>query len=174
MMPNRSTETGKASDALRVMELSTAITRLSTARNQVLNRVAAPFGLTAVQVMALHHVSATPASTPSTLARSLEVDSASVTRLLDRLEKKGMIQRAAQERVDRTHDRRVIEIVLTERGNNAIRELESHWHSALSQLMEAFKQSEIHGLLRLPELCNQDALHLALDCNPLSVTEPRP
>ncbi|TFI47891.1 MarR family transcriptional regulator [Diaphorobacter sp. DS2] len=145
-MPNGSTETGKTSDALRVMELSTAITRLSTARNQVLNRMAAPFGLTAVQMMALHHMSVTPASTPSTLARSLEVDSASVTRLLDRLENKGMIQRTAQERLDRTHDRRVIEIVLTERGNNAIRELKSHWHCALSELTEVCKQSEIHEL----------------------------
>src|SRR3546814_15223528 len=95
MMPNRSTETGKASDALRVMELSTAITRLSTARNQVLNRMAAPFGLTAVQMMALHHVSVTPASTPSNLARNLAVDSASVTRLLDRLDNKGKIGRAS-------------------------------------------------------------------------------
>src|SRR3546814_208221 len=126
MMPNRSTETGKASDALRVMELSTAITRLSTARNQVLNRMAAPFGLTAVQMMALHHVSVTPASTPSNLARNLAVDSASVTRLLDRLDNKGMIQRATQERVDRTQDRRVIEIVLTERGINVMRELNPH------------------------------------------------
>ncbi|HBP0984046.1 MAG: MarR family transcriptional regulator [Burkholderiales bacterium] len=145
-MPNRSTETGKASDALRVMELSTAITRLSTARNQVLNRMAAPFGLTAVQMMALHHVSVTPASTPSNLARNLAVDSASVTRLLDRLDNKGMIQRATQERVDRTQDRRVIEIVLTERGINVMRELNPHWQSALSELTEAFKQSEIHGL----------------------------
>src|SRR3546814_9059323 len=79
------------------MELSTAITRLSTARNQVLNRMAAPFGLTAVQMMALHHVSVTPASTPSNLARNLAVDSASVTRLLDRLDNKGMIQRARSE-----------------------------------------------------------------------------
>ncbi len=146
MMPNRSTETGKASDALRVMELSTAITRLSTARNQVLNRMAAPFGLTAVQMMALHHVSVTPASTPSNLARHLAVDSAPVTRLLDRLDNKGMIQRATQERVDRTQDRRVIEIVLTERGINVMRELNPHWQSALSELTEAFKQSEIHGL----------------------------
>lgn len=146
MMPNGSTSTEKSDDALRVMELSTAITRLCTARNQVLNRVASPFGLTAVQVMALHHLSVTPACTPSTLARSLAVDSASVTRLLDRLENKGMIQRTAQERLDRTHDRRVIEIVLTERGNNAIRELKSHWHCALSELTEVCKQSEIHEL----------------------------
>src|SRR3546814_17993760 len=89
-------------------------------------------------------MSFTPACTPSTLARSLAVDSASVTRLLDRLENKGMIQRTAQERLDRTHDRRVIEIVLTERGNNAIRELKSHWHCALSELTEVCKQSEIH------------------------------
>ncbi len=146
MMPNGATGTEKSDVALRVMALSTAITRLFTARNQVLNRVAAPFGLTAVQVMALHHISATPACTPSTLARSLAVDSASVTRLLDRLENKGMLQRAAQERMDRTHDRRVIEIVLTERGNNAIRELKSHWHCALSELTEVCKQSEIHEL----------------------------
>ncbi len=112
----------------------------------MLNRVAAPFGLTAVQVMALHQMSVTPACTPSTLARSLAVDSASVTRLLDRLENKGMIQRTAQERLDRTHDRRVIEIVLTERGNNAIRELKSHWHCALSELTEVCKQSEIQEL----------------------------
>ena len=146
MMPNGSIGTEKSDDALRVMELSTAITRLCTARNQVLNRVAAPFGLTAVQVMALHHISATPACAPSTLARSLAVDSASVTRLLDRLENKGMLQRAAQERMDRTHDRRVVEIILTEHGCNAIRELKSHWQSARSELTEAFKQSEIHGL----------------------------
>ncbi|WP_232827697.1 MarR family winged helix-turn-helix transcriptional regulator [Bordetella bronchiseptica] len=160
-------------DALRVMRLSMAITRLFTARNQVLNRVAAPVGLTAVQIIALHHISVTPACTPSTLARSLEVNSASVTRLLDRLEKKGMIQRVAKERVDRTHDRRVIEIVLIEHGNNAMHELKSHWHSALSELTEAFKQSEIHGLLRLPESCNQNALQLVPDCEPLVVTEPR-
>ena len=145
-MPNGATGTEKSDVALRVMALSTAITRLFTARNQVLNGVAAPFGLTAVQVMALHHISAAPACTPSTLARSLAVDSASVTRLLDRLEHKDMIQRAAQERVDRTHDRRVIEIVLTEHGSNAIRELTSHWQCALLELTEAFKQSEIHGL----------------------------
>ncbi|HNR84254.1 MAG TPA: hypothetical protein PKJ73_12210, partial [Ottowia sp.] len=64
MMQNGSIGTEKSDDALRVMELSTAITRLCIARNQVLNRVAAPFGLTAVQVMALHHISATPACTP--------------------------------------------------------------------------------------------------------------
>src|SRR3546814_20969197 len=57
-----------------------------------------------------------------------------------------MIQRATQERVDRTQDRRVIEIVLTERGINVMRELNPHWQSALSELTEAFKQSEIHGL----------------------------
>src|SRR3546814_8359566 len=100
-------------------------------------------------------MSVTPACTPSTLARSLAVDSASVTRLLDRLENKGMIQRTAQERLDRTHDRRVIEIVLTERGNNALRELKSHWHCALSELTEVCKQrsdehtSEIKSLMRI-------------------------
>jgi DNA-binding MarR family transcriptional regulator len=108
------------------------------------------------------------------LGKSLAVDSSSVTRLLDRLEKKGMSQRAAQERADRPHDRRVIEIVLTERGNKAIDELKSHWRSALAELTEALKQSEIHALLRLPQLCNQDALQLDLDSKPLSLTEPRP
>src|SRR3546814_13183379 len=92
--------------------------------------------------MALHHVSVTPASTPSNLARNLAVDSASVTRLLDRLDNKGMIQRATKERVDRTQDRRVIEIVLTERGINVMREVNPHWQSALSELTEAFKDSE--------------------------------
>ncbi|ABE31811.1 MULTISPECIES: MarR family winged helix-turn-helix transcriptional regulator [Pseudomonadota] len=174
MMTSGSSGTQQFDAALRLMELSTAITRLFAARNQVLNRLAAPFGLTAVQVMALHHMSAIPACTPSTLVRSLVVDSSSVTRLLDRLEKKGMIQRAAQERADRPHDRRVIEIVLTERGNKAIDELKSHWRSALAELTEALKQSEIHALLRLPQLCNQDALQLDLDSKPLSLTEPRP
>src|SRR3546814_8558172 len=90
-------------------------------------------------------VSVTPASMPSNLARNLAVDSASVTRLLDRLDNKGMIQRATQERVDRTQDRRVIEIVLTERGINVMRELNLHWQSALSELTEAFKKSEKIG-----------------------------
>src|SRR3546814_4823782 len=88
--------------------------------------------------------------------------------------KKSMSRRAAQDRADRPHDRRVIEIALIERGNKAIDELKSHWRSALAELKEAPKQNEIHALLRLPQLCNQDALQLDLDSKPLSLTEPRP
>lgn len=139
---------GKTEHALMVMAFSTAITRLFAARNQILNCVASPLGLTAAQVIALYHISITPACTPSALARSLTANSASVTRLLDRLEDKGMIQRVAQERVGRMHDRRVIGIILTECGDSTLNELKPHWHSALSELTKAFKleEDEVHRL----------------------------
>lgn len=139
---------GKSEHALRVMAFSTSVTRLFAARNQILNCVASPFGLTAAQVIALYHISITPACTPSALTRSLTANSASVTRLLDRLEDKGMIQRVAQERVGRSHDRRVVGIILTERGDSTLHALTPHWHRALSELMKAFKreEDEVHRL----------------------------
>src|SRR3546814_6077367 len=110
------------------------------------NRIVFSLCLARQQDVAFLPVSSNPSSSAHKFASKHDCHSGCGTRLLDRLDNKGMIQRATQERVDRTQDRRVIEIVLTERGINVMRELNPHWQSALSELTEAFKQSEIHGL----------------------------
>ena len=72
------------------------------------------------------------ASASSALARECHIDSGALTRLLDRLEAKGLVQR---ERA--AHDRRVVLVALTDAGR-AIRE-------QVTEVMELVAQTMLAG-----------------------------
>jgi DNA-binding MarR family transcriptional regulator len=81
--------------------------RLATA----LEREVAPFGVTAQQAALLLRVCATRGASPSQLVPRLGTDTAGLTRLVDRLEAKGLVARGT-----RPGDRRGIVIEPTEAG----------------------------------------------------------
>ena len=69
---------------------------LSRARNVLLHRMDAavgPLGLTPQQIGVMFQLSLGLARTPQELSRALAYDSGSMTRMLDRLEAKGLIRR---------------------------------------------------------------------------------
>ncbi|MBW8838168.1 MAG: MarR family transcriptional regulator, partial [Burkholderia sp.] len=69
---------------------------LSKARNVLVertDRAVKPLGLTAQQIGVILLLAAGRANTPFELSRVMSYDSGSMTRLLDRLEKKGFLQR---------------------------------------------------------------------------------
>ena len=77
-----------------------------------------PSGLTSAQWVPLLKLSSGCASTVAELARECQLDAGGMTRLLDRLESKGLLRR-----VRSSEDRRVVNLELTEQGREVARHI---------------------------------------------------
>ena len=119
-----------------------------------------PYGLTSVQCGPLMRLKMAERSTVTEVARSLEVDSGSITRLFDRLERKRLC-----ERVRSDADRRVVEVRLTREGEAAIAGVPAIRCKVMNDHLAGFSNEEFDALnsylLRVVE--NADALRTADD-----------
>jgi DNA-binding MarR family transcriptional regulator len=105
-----------------------------------------PRGLTSAQWVPLLKLHLGEASSVAELARECQLDAGAMTRLLDRLEAKGLV-----ERVRSSEDRRVVNLELTKEGREAAREIPA----VLCKVQNAFLQGlsieewqQLKGLLR--------------------------
>jgi DNA-binding MarR family transcriptional regulator len=90
-----------------------------------------PRGLTSAQWVPLFKLHLGLASTVAELARECELDAGAMTRLLDRLEAKGLLAR-----VRSSEDRRVVNLELTPEGREAARQIPE----VLCKVQNAFLQ----------------------------------
>jgi DNA-binding MarR family transcriptional regulator len=90
-----------------------------------------PQGLTSAQWVPLLKLHMGHASTVAELARECQLDAGAMTRLLDRLEAKGLVAR-----VRSSEDRRVVNLELTKEGRDAAR----HIPKVLCKVQNAFLQ----------------------------------
>jgi DNA-binding MarR family transcriptional regulator len=84
--------------------------------------------------------------TAGDVARELYIDSASTTRMIDRLAKRDLLQR-----VPCPNDRRVIKLVLTDKGNELVQTLPACYVEVLNQHFARFTPEEtetLKGLLK--------------------------
>lgn len=93
--------------------------------------------LTSAQWGPLMKIKHAKTATVAELARWLEVDAGSMTRLLDRLEKKGLCKR-----VRCTEDRRVVRVELTPEGEAAIVEVPAVLSEVLNLHLAGFSKTE--------------------------------
>ncbi|ACQ96528.1 MarR family winged helix-turn-helix transcriptional regulator [Burkholderia pseudomallei] len=114
------------------------LTKARQALVERLDRALGPLELTAQQISVILLLARGYARTPFELSRKLSYDSGSMTRMLDRLEKKGFVVRARSE-----SDRRVIELALTERGAHAARALPALIATELNTQLEGFSADEL-------------------------------
>lgn len=98
-------------------------------------------GLTSAQWGPLMRLKTTGGSTVAELARWLNVDAGAMTRLLDRLEKKGLCKR-----VRSTEDRRVVQVELTADGTTAIAEVPAVLAEVLNGHLAGFSKTEWQAL----------------------------
>jgi DNA-binding MarR family transcriptional regulator len=98
-------------------------------------------GLTSAQWGPLMRLKNNGASTVAELARWLNVDAGAMTRLLDRLEKKGLCKR-----VRSTEDRRVVQVELTPDGDAAISEVPAVLAEVLNAHLAGFSKTEWQAL----------------------------
>jgi DNA-binding MarR family transcriptional regulator len=94
-------------------------------------------GLTSAQWGPLMRLKNVGGATVAELARWLNVDAGAMTRLLDRLEKKGLCKR-----VRSTEDRRVVQVELTPDGEAAIAEVPAVLSEVLNAHLAGFSKSE--------------------------------
>ena len=94
-------------------------------------------GLTSAQWGPLMRLRTCGACTVAELARWLQVDAGAMTRLLDRLEKKGLCKR-----VRSTEDRRVVKVELTPDGEAAIVEVPAVLCDVMNAHLAGFSKSE--------------------------------
>jgi len=98
-------------------------------------------GLTSAQWGPLMRLKTVEGATVAELARWLNVDAGAMTRLLDRLEKKGLCKR-----VRSTEDRRVVRVELTPDGEAAIAEVPAVLSEVLNAHLAGFSKTEWHAL----------------------------
>ena len=98
-------------------------------------------GLTSAQWGPLMRLRSAGPSTVADLARWLQLDAGATTRLLDRLEKKGLCKR-----VRSTADRRVVDVELTAEGEAAIAEVPSVLATVMNAHLAGFSKTEWQAL----------------------------
>lgn len=101
--------------------------------------------LTLAQVQCLRILSLQPEQAGE-LAKKLSMSSTSLTRVLERLESRGLVERTVD-----LHDRRRIWVQLTETGRSTVSSLTSWYQSPLFQAIQAMSADETAELTRVLE-----------------------
>ena len=106
----------------------------------------AEHGLTDAQWQPLHAISQSKVGTASDVARRINCDTGALTRMLDRLEEKGLIARTRS-----SEDRRVVHLKLTAEGERAVSIVPHVLADVLNRRLRDFSSAEVDqlkGMLR--------------------------
>ena len=100
--------------------------------------------LTAMQLGPLLLLAAGKGTTAAQLARCLNIDTGAMTRMIDRLEAKGLVQRTRS-----AADRRVVHLELTEAGACTVADNSEHLAAVLNLHLAGFTDAELAQLMSL-------------------------
>lgn len=117
------------------------IARLASAMREQFNQALAEHDVTWPQWMILNVLHHKLAVTPAQIADNIGVDRSAVTRLVDRLEKKGMVARSFD-----GLDRRSIQIVMTPEGRRLVAEINAVAKEHQDSFMSQLPSTECRGL----------------------------
>ncbi|SDG85245.1 DNA-binding transcriptional regulator, MarR family [Vibrio xiamenensis] len=110
-------------------------------KDRLLDQHLMPEDITSTQAKVLFQIYHFRFDRPSQIGKSLNVDNSAITRMLDRLEKKGLLLR-----VPDPSDRRSIVIQLTESGVDVVKRSLPLARSAIDELTQALSEEEIEQL----------------------------
>jgi DNA-binding MarR family transcriptional regulator len=114
----------------------------STLSNLVTQRSMAELGITSQQGSILFMVASGKCLLAAELAREYGIDASAVTRLVDRLEKRGLLTR-----VRSNEDRRVVRLALTPEGHAIAAKMPAIFNGVLDSLLGGFTPEEV-GFLK--------------------------
>jgi DNA-binding MarR family transcriptional regulator len=116
---------------------SSAILQLARELRTAMDQRFEPLGITSQQAGLLIHV-VTGVTSPRRLGELLGTDSAGTTRLLDRLEAKGLVERGRD-----VADRRAISVALTKAGRALVSKLPPVFEDVASDLLESLDPKRV-------------------------------
>jgi MarR family transcriptional regulator, multiple antibiotic resistance protein MarR len=102
-----------------------------------------PLGISSAQYVILVNL-ASGVDSASGLCRSVSYDPGAMTRMIDRLERKGLVRR-----VPCSEDRRVMRLALTDEGKAVYPELVERAATVLNRRLRGFSQEEVRQLEHL-------------------------
>jgi DNA-binding MarR family transcriptional regulator len=114
----------------------------STMSNMVTQRTMAELGITSTQASILFMVASGKCLLAAELAREYGIDASAVTRLIDRLEKRGLLSR-----VRSSEDRRAVRLALTPEGLALAARMPAIFNSVTDKLLTGFTAEEV-GFLK--------------------------
>ncbi|CAN5445852.1 hypothetical protein BH09PSE6_BH09PSE6_29200 [soil metagenome] len=120
------------------------IKRAAAMLTKTVEQEMAAHGLTDAQWLPLFALRKTGARTAADLAKVLDYDAGSMTRLIDRVEAKGLIQR-----VRSTDDRRVVNLELTEEGQQAADRVPFVIADVLNRQLQGFSRADHDHMVTL-------------------------
>lgn len=138
-------------------------------------RIQKEFGLSIPQLLTLNYLKEAKdyKATPSDLAQYLKLNSSTITGIISRLEKKGWVAKVPSQQ-----DRRVLNVILTSKGLNILKDTPQLMHQRLSKKLEKlsagqFKELEsaFELLVKFMEIKDMEASAL-LTVDELTVGEP--
>ena len=148
-------------------EILRALRRITRAIDLHSRRLASRFGLTVPQLVCLRSIAADAGRTPSSLAREVHLSQATVTGILDRLAKQGLVTR------ERTRaDRRMVSLYLTDEAHTLLQEAPSPLQEAFVRRLEALPdENQVMMLTVLRQMVRMMQAE-GLDAAPLLTTGP--
>jgi len=129
-----------------VRNIGRVVLDLSNELQAALNREVTPLGITGAQWVVLMRITSGVRCSAADLCRDMGYDSGSMTRMLDRLEKHGLIERCRS-----VEDRRVVELSLTPAGEALYPQLAPVALKVLNHFIQGFTADEVEGLISLLE-----------------------
>src|SRR5215469_4826111 len=121
----------------------TLITRARSSLLASFDTVLEPFGVTGAQFEVLKNLVRSDNETAASLCRALHYDTGSMTRMLDRLQQKGLVSRERD-----TGDRRLVFLRLTPAGESLIPKIRPALRRALRRHLAGFSPEEVASLKR--------------------------
>ncbi|MFS2156967.1 MarR family winged helix-turn-helix transcriptional regulator [Pseudomonas sp. Pseusp122] len=115
--------------------------RTNMLKDRVLDKYLEPYGVTSSQFKVLIIIAQFCVDTPAELCRSLSLDSGSMTRMLDRLEQKGLLARSRS-----VEDRRQVRLLLTDEGTRLTDLLPTIAAKAMNEMLGCLEVSEVVAL----------------------------
>lgn len=122
-------------------ELGFLVTGVRNAIWTSIDRELQPLDITTAQFVVFDSIARSGGSTIGALCRVIGYDSGAMTRLLDRIEKKGLVRRVAN-----PNDRRSFLIELTEESAALVPKARRKVHSAFAPLLQGFSDREAAAL----------------------------
>ncbi|MFF7709319.1 MarR family transcriptional regulator [Pseudomonas sp. NPDC007930] len=125
-------------------QIGMLIGRSAILKDRVLDKHLEEFGVTAAQFKVLIIVARWDVHSPAELCRHIALDSGSMTRMLDRLEQKGLIERQRS-----AADRRQVKIELSEAGQQLADRFPEVGAKAMNELVGVLEGAELDELERI-------------------------
>ena len=120
------------------------LSRVKMAMHEALEQELAPFDITAAQYVILLNLATDEVDSASQLCKGVSYDPGAMTRMLDRLERKGLIRR-----VRSPTDRRKVILEMTAEGKAVYPKLTAKATEVLNRFMRGFAKSEAQELVKL-------------------------